>query len=308
MPLTPAARAWLAAALDAAPDEVRLEPMPGATSSSVYRVGAGRGRDADAVLRLFDNAAWLADEPDLVFHEAAALDEAARAGCPAPRLIAWSAEDVGFGGPALLMSRLSGEVALLPSDQAAWIERLACTLAAIHRHPAAGLAWNYFPWFDPATAVVPAWSTDPLSWQRAIEITRRPAPAAPTVFIHRDFHPVNVLWQDGAISGIVDWVNACRGPASVDVALCRSNLAFMYGPAIADAFLAAYVQETPGFRQDPYWDLMSLLDWSLPKPAPYRPWAEFGMSGITVALMEARAEAHLASILARHEYWRQEHS
>ena len=60
--------------------------MAGATSSSVYAVRTQPG--VDAVLRLFDNAAWLADEPDLVAHEAAALGEADRAGCPAPRLIA----------------------------------------------------------------------------------------------------------------------------------------------------------------------------------------------------------------------------
>jgi aminoglycoside phosphotransferase (APT) family kinase protein len=295
MNLTPTARAWLAAALNAAPDEVLIAPMAGATSSSVYAVRATSG--VDAVLRLFDNVAWLADEPDLVSHEAAALGEAGRAGCPAPRLIAWSSDDVGFGAPALLMSRLSGEVLLLSSDEADWIGRLAFALAAIHRHPGGDLRWTYFPWCDPATAVVPAWSTEAAAWQRAIAIARGPAPEAPTVFIHRDFHPVNVLWQAGEISGIVDWVNACRGPASVDVAHCRSNLAFMYGAPVAEAFLAAYLRATPGFRHNPYWDVVSLLDWSLPRPTPYRPWAEFGLVGITEALMEARAEAYLTRLL-----------
>lgn len=297
MPLTRSARAWLSDALNAKPDEIRLEPMAGATSSSVYRVHAGGDLAGGAVLRVFDNAQWNDDEPDLVAHEAAALGEAARAGCPAPRLIARSAQDIGFGAPALLMTRVRGVVALAPGDRDAWIERLAFALAAIHRHPATGLAWTYFPWFDPVAAVVPAWATDPAAWQRAIEIARGPVPDSPTVFIHRDFHPVNVLWQDGAISGIVDWVNACRGPASVDVAHCCSNLAFMYGPPMAGAFLAAYERATPGFRQDPYWDLASLLDWALPRPTPYRPWAAFGLSGITGALMEARAEARLADLL-----------
>ncbi|HQZ54645.1 MAG TPA: aminoglycoside phosphotransferase family protein [Thermoflexales bacterium] len=304
MPLTAASRAWLADALDAAPNDIRIEPMAGATSSSVYAVRTQPG--VDAVLRLFDNAAWLADEPDLVAHEAAALGEADRAGCPAPRLIAWSAEDVGFGAPALLMSRLSGEVVLSPGDQAAWIERLAFALAAIHRHPAVDLGWNYFPWFEPADAVIPAWSPNPSTWDSAIAIARHPAPVETTVYIHRDFHPVNVLWESGEVSGIVDWVNACRGPASVDVAHCRCNLALMYGAAVADAFLAAYVTATPGFRHDPYWDVGSLLEWALPQPTPYRPWAEFGLSGMTVALMEARAEAYLARLLARYEDWRLE--
>ncbi|MEO6061055.1 MAG: aminoglycoside phosphotransferase family protein [Thermoflexales bacterium] len=297
MPFTPAARAWLADALSVAPDAISLEPMAGATTSSVYRVHAGGDQADGAVLRLFDNAAWLADEPDLPAHEAAALGEAALAGCPAPRLIAWSGEGIGFGAPALLMTRLRGEVVLLPDDQAAWIERLAFALAAIHRHPATGLAWTCFAWFDPATAVIPGWSANTSVWRHAIAITARPAPADPTVFVHRDFHPVNVLWQDGAISGVVDWVNACRGPASIDVAHCRSNLAFMYGVPVADAFLAAYLRAAPGFQHDPYWDVISLLDWSLPQPTPYRPWAELGLRGITGELMKARAEAYLARLM-----------
>ena len=295
MRLTPSARAWLANALDAAPDAIHLEKMTGATSSSVYAVRATSG--ADAVLRLFDNSAWNIDEPDLAAHEAAALEEAGRTATPAPSLIAWSAIDVGFGCPCLLMTRVQGSVALTPSDPDAWTERLAFALAAIHSHPAEDLCWSYFPWFDPSTAVVPAWSPKPTTWQSAIEIARRPAPETPTVFIHRDFHPVNVLWQDGQVSGIVDWVNACRGPASADIAHCRSNLAFMYGPAVADQFLGAYELASPGFRHDPYWDIVSILDWSLPRPTPYRPWAEFGLPGITETLMEARAEAFLARLL-----------
>jgi aminoglycoside phosphotransferase (APT) family kinase protein len=291
MSLTAAARAWLADALDAPPDDIRIEPMAGATSSSVYAVRANPG--LDAVLRLLDNTAWNIDEPDLAAHEAAALEEAGRAGAPAPRLIAWSNIDVGFGCPCLVMTRLPGDVVLTPHDPDFWIARLAFALAAIHRHPAAGLGWNYFRWFDPSSAVVPAWSDNRTAWQRAIEIARKPVPDAPTAFIHRDFHPVNVLWQDGQVSGIVDWVNACRGPASADIAHCRSNLAFMYGTAAAEAFLAAYLRAAPGFRHDPYWDVVSLLDWSLPRPTPYRPWAEFGLTGITSTLMEARAEAYL---------------
>jgi Ser/Thr protein kinase RdoA (MazF antagonist) len=196
------------------------------------------------------------------------------------------------------MTRLPGRVELTPVNVSAWIEQLARALAAIHHHPAAGLRWSYFPWFDPATAVIPAWSSDAAAWQRAIGIARGPTPDAPAVFIHRDFHPVNVLWQDGALCGVVDWVNACRGPASVDVAHCRSNLAFMYGVPAADAFLAAYVRAAPAFRHDPYWDVTSLLDWSLPHPTPYSPWAEFGLGGIDEVLMQIRAEAYLRTCLA----------
>jgi hypothetical protein len=88
MPLTAASRAWLADALDAAPNDIRIEPMAGATSSSVYAVRTQPG--VDAVLRLFDNAAWLADEPDLACMNPRRCARRTRR-ASRPRLIAWSA-------------------------------------------------------------------------------------------------------------------------------------------------------------------------------------------------------------------------
>jgi hypothetical protein len=40
------------------------------------------------VLRVLDNHEWLAEEPDLAAHEAAALEEAQKAGLRAPSLVA----------------------------------------------------------------------------------------------------------------------------------------------------------------------------------------------------------------------------
>jgi len=46
-------------------------------------------------------------------------------------------------------------------------------------------------------------------WERAVEISRGPAPDLPAVLLHRDFHPGNVLWRYGRVSGVVDWLGAC---------------------------------------------------------------------------------------------------
>src|SRR5262245_34445970 len=79
-----------------------VKRMSGSTSSSVYAVRAGSEHAPRFVLRILDNAEWLAEEPDLSAHEAAALMEAEHAGLRAPRLVAHASEDAGFGMPMLL--------------------------------------------------------------------------------------------------------------------------------------------------------------------------------------------------------------
>ncbi len=113
------------------------------------------------MLRVLDNREWLAAEPDLASHEAAALDEAQRAGLPAPRLVAYADDDVGFGAPVVLMSFIEGAVELRPADFPGWLRALAAQLAAIHRCPADGFPWRFRSWVNRAALVTPAWSATP---------------------------------------------------------------------------------------------------------------------------------------------------
>ena len=77
-------------------------------------------------------------------------------------------------------------------------------------------------------------------------------------FLHRDFHPGNVLWS-GRTAHVVDWANACSGPWGCDVAHCRSNLIDLVGSGRADDFLRAYLELT-GATYDPFWEIASVLE------------------------------------------------
>ncbi len=74
------------------------------------------------------------------------------------------------------------------------------------------------------------------------------------MFLHRDFHPGNVLWTDGAVTGLVDWASAAIGPAAADAGHCRWNLARTLGQDAADRFLAL-----TGLAYHPYWDVVAAL-------------------------------------------------
>ena len=285
----PEGTTWLEARIREEVSECR--PLVGSTSSKLFVV------NERYVLRIVDNSDWLAEETDIPEHETAALREAALTGIPAPMPLAFGNESVGFGAPVVLMSFLPGRVQLLPDDRAAWLRALAQTLAKIHAHRATGFPWQYESWVNKDALCVPEWTQHPALWEQAIAQWQAPPPRSPSVYLHRDFHPCNVLWNNEKICGVVDWVSACRGPAGVDVGHCRVDLALQVDPEAAQAFLRAYQDAAPEFTYERYWDLDAILDMCLPTPSFYEPWEQFGLPVIPQDILNQRLDAYLLQIL-----------
>ena len=78
-------------------------------------------------------------------------------------------------------------------------------------------------------------------------------------FIHRDFHPGNVLWTGDAVTGIVDWSSASLGSPEADVGHCRINLARHLGYDAAEQFTAIYRERSGRGEYHPYWDLVDAV-------------------------------------------------
>jgi aminoglycoside phosphotransferase (APT) family kinase protein len=275
--------------------------LPGSTSTTLYGLDAVQsGRRIPLVLRLFDNPEWLAEEPDLAAHEANNLRRAALASVPTPELVAYDPDGTQLGLQATLMTRLPGDVQLQPPDLASWLEQMAEAALAIHQVPLSDYPWHYAPYNDITQLEVPTWSHVPASWREAIERVNSPWPAARRHFIHRDYHPNNILWQGESLSGVVDWPNACLGPAGIDVAWCRSNLAGLCGVGVADRFLDAYVSLAgSGFDYDPFWDLMVIIEGLPGPPDVYEGWIAHGVRHLTDEIQRQRVDDYLGSVLAR---------
>ena len=97
----------------------------------------------------------------------------------------------------------------------------------------------------------------------------------------------------------MDWVNACRGPAGVDIGHCRLNLVCLFGTEAADQFLK-YYQEYAGsaFKYDPYWDLVCYFDFIFPgPPGVYQGWLDFGIHHLTNSNITQRLEKFLTTLL-----------
>jgi aminoglycoside phosphotransferase (APT) family kinase protein len=251
------------------------------------------------VLRVLDNSEWLAEEPDLAYHEAIALEEAQKTGLRVPKLVAYSTNDVGFGAPVVLMSYLYGNVELRPSNFPQWLSDLAEQLALLHQHTADYFPWRFRSWVKKETLAPPKWTEVPQVWERAIAFVLSSEPNTRPVFIHRDYHPTNVLWHRGSTIGIVDWINACQGAAGVDVAHCRTNLVQMFGVAAAEQFLDAYIANSTQFDYHPYWDLESILNMCLPQPTFYKPWQDFGLNVIAPQILQQRIDTYIESVMSR---------
>jgi aminoglycoside phosphotransferase (APT) family kinase protein len=280
---------------------VSIAVLPGATSSLLHAVEIESAAGIQSlVLRRFVDRKWVELEPDLAVREALSLQHATRAGLPTPELVALDRDGSECGVPATLVARIPGSVVLQPTDRTEWIRGLAMCAARIHRVDAAGFRWKYRRYNAAERLVVPRWSKQLEAWEKAIEIVEGAPRSYAECFVHRDYHPSNVLWQDGAVRGVVDWVNGCRGPAGIDVAWCRHNLANLHSVEVADDFLAAYIAEAGSdFSYDPYWDLMSVVELLPGPPSMYEGWRAAGVPNIGNELMRQRVDDYVKSVVAR---------
>ncbi|MCZ8512141.1 aminoglycoside phosphotransferase family protein [Paenibacillus filicis] len=294
-------RAWAVRAVDPRARVLSAERLQGGTSSIVHQISVGIGKEVKSfVLRQFHKKDWLEQEPDLARHEAEALGQAARAGVPTPEIIAYDETGLHCGLPTVLMTKLEGNVVLNPRDMKPWISGLAEALVRIHAVEADDFPWAYFTYQNLEGLEIPEWSDKKDQWKMAVDLVRGPRPEVRPCFIHRDYHPANVLWHGSTVSGVVDWVNACRGPAGIDIGHCRVNLAQLYGVAAADAFLSAYlVHAGASFCYDPYWDLLSLMDILFGPPEVFPGYIALGMTGLTDRLMMERLDEYMVSLLER---------
>jgi len=292
---------WIVGAL---PGEARLRwahHIPAGTSARLDAIDVLLdGKRVQLVLRRFTDKQWLKREPDLVAHEAAALAWASNANLKLPTLVAFDSECEQSGTPATLTTKLPGLTQLRPGDITAWVTEMAAAAVEIHRLDADGFPWTYRRFNVDEDLEVPGWSREPDAWHRAIEIVNSPPPKSRECFIHRDFHPSNLLWLDGKGSGVVDWVNACKGPVGMDIAWCRHNLANLYNVGVADEFLDAYTKAADfEFNYDPYWDLMTVVE-LLPGPLTmYGGWVAEGFPFISTDVLAERVDEYVASVVSR---------
>ncbi|WP_448317236.1 phosphotransferase family protein [Streptomyces sp. CO7] len=264
------------------------------------------------VLRSFVKPFFVKHAPGLLTREAEVLRLLAGTGVPAARLVAVDATAEHCDHPSLLMSLLPGSLRF--DDEAAGVARrselLARQLTAVHgvRVTEATRPRDYQAWTDPKSVRLPENPGSPEVWRRAVEVIRRPAPDHRPCFLHRDFHPGNVLYAGEGdrlrISGVVDWVETSWGPADLDVAHCSTALALLHGVeagmALEDRYVAAggVLAESPADHL--YWRVLDALAFAPDAEKVAVPWRELGREDLTPAVLTQRLERYLEALTERY--------
>ncbi|MBD0689614.1 phosphotransferase family protein [Streptomyces sp. CBMA123] len=287
----------------------RLDIEPDGTDGTVNSGGGGGGYAL--VLRSFVKPFYRRHAPGLLEREAGVLDLLAGGGIPAARLRAVDARGQWCEHPSLLMSHLPGRVRVEEDGEVApRVALLARQLAAVHALavPEGLRPRTWQAWTSPEHVQVPAGSARPALWERAVAVIGRAAPAHRACFLHRDFHPGNVLFTgNGAsltVSGVLDWVETSWGPADLDVAHCSTALALLHGAETGMAFADAYERTgatlTATGPDHLYWRLLDALAFAPDAEKVAVPWRELGRTDLTPALLTARLEDYLQALFDRY--------
>jgi aminoglycoside phosphotransferase (APT) family kinase protein len=260
----PPARAlrWVKSAVGGGAQVNRVRALEGGTSSAIHAVDVRDSGDRmhRLVLRRFVREDWREEEPDAPEREAAALEIVRGSRLATPTLIALDRDGSEVGVPAVLMTRVVGEVDWHPTNLERFLRQLAEALPLIHAlaRPSGARIPAYDP-YELRMSGPPPSSRCPEVWSRAIEAFDQSPPSAERFFIHRDYHPGNVLWSKGELTGVVDWVHASVGSPDADAGHCRANLAGWFGLEAADRFLDLYLAVSGRSDYHAYWDVAAVL-------------------------------------------------
>ncbi|WP_326672054.1 aminoglycoside phosphotransferase family protein [Streptomyces canus] len=304
----PLTLAWVGRHLDIGERVVKTEALHGGITAEMRRVTVGRrdGGTRDLVLRTFVDAAHAEDSLN---RERGALALLAGTGVPAPGLVAVDHRAVHCEYPSLLMTHLAGRTVLEDAGVEARVPLLARQLVAIHAvRPAPAERPPQYVTLTTADTVVTPKGADAATWAAAVDVIRGPAPPYEGRFLHRDFHPGNLLFDMPPpgpaalrITGIVDWAAASWGPADLDVAHCCTNLALLHDPAWGVRFAEVY-EEAGGVpaaasSERLYWQVRDALAFSEEVQQVSLSWRGAGRTELTARIVGERLDAYVTSLM-----------
>lgn len=304
-------RAWVEKGLLESERIEDVARLRGGWTSEMRRLDiSGQGTRRTVVLRSFAKPFYAQHAEGLLAREADVLRLLDGTDVPAAMLLDVDATAEYCDHPSLLMSFLPGTVRLTDQEAERRVNLLAHQLLSIHRVQVTvkHQPRTYQAWTAPERVSPPAATERPELWQRAVDVIRREPPDYVPCFLHRDFHPGNVLFEgsgdDLRISGVVDWVETSWGPADLDVAHSSTALALLHGVPTGMSFADRYVAAGGTLAEDRaahlYWRLLDALAFAPDAEKVAVPWRELGRVDLTSTVLTNRLEAYIQALFNRY--------
>ena len=243
-------------------------------------------------------------DPDAVRCEWERLTFAHAAGLPVPEPIGVDLDGAWFGCPTVVMARMAGRADLAPSNHARYVSEVVAALATIHAvdvSSAEGCVSSphfvdtWIPPDEPSDGVL-----DPSVADRLLGtlVALHPWTGDDVrVFNHGDFHPGNLLWSRGKLTGVVDWSGARVGYRGGEVAYFANEAELLLGAEVGDAIQHTYVAQVAPIENVITWRV--LWAYAAHRYADHYlvGWREQGRRDLTIEIVTTRLVAMVERLL-----------
>ena len=224
--------------------------------------------------------------PQIAADEFKLLQLLQSAGLAAPRPYSLDQSGEIFSTPYIVIEYIEGKPEFAPSNLPDFIHQFATHLSRIHRVDGSQPDLSFLPqavnFYAEKLRTRPTKLDESLNEGRIRNVLEAAWPLPqhnPSVLLHGDFWPGNLLWQDGQLVAIIDWEDAQVGDPLADVANSRLEILWAFGIEAMQHFTQQYQSMTSiDFANLPYWDLCAAL-------RPASKLAQWGLDALTEQTM-----------------------
>jgi aminoglycoside phosphotransferase (APT) family kinase protein len=178
---------------------------------------------APLVVRIYSNCQAI----PRIEHEFAAQQHMFRRGYPVAEPVLCESDCALFGAPFMIMKETPGRPLLeqlLDEPWHIWNApfQMAAMQVELHRMPVDGFPRRDGPFLDrhldDLSARIKTHDLDGLSTAFEWLAAHRPRPVEPPCIVHLDFHPINLMFANAQVNGVLDWGDSDVGDRHADVA------------------------------------------------------------------------------------------
>jgi aminoglycoside phosphotransferase (APT) family kinase protein len=254
--------------LDPAAMLLRAWSLTGGVSAQVtaLEIASLDGQVAKLIIRQHGDTD-LKHNPNIAEDEFNLLQHLHLVGFPAPVAYDYDQSGTVLPTPYVVIEYIDGETDFAPNDIESYVVQLATRLAELHTIEPTTLSEIRLPHqhhrYTNLASERPLLVDDSLHEGRIRAILESSLPLSqhnPTVLLHGDYWPGNILWRDGQLVGVIDWEDAAQGDPLADVANARFELRWTLGADAMHTFTQHYQSLTSlDYTNLPYWDLYAAL-------------------------------------------------